>query len=257
MKKLILKNTIVVITSDHGEIIPKVEFDVPLQTTKKLMKSVKQKIPALEPLGVKIYKKMSRNAHLKRIDHDSRDLKDEEKRTLITRGLVDLVHDDLIHIPLIIHTPDNIEKEISQLTRQIDISPTILKILNLKFDNPIDGQNLLSLTKGDGLEEEPAYIESGSNSPDKLGKFIGIRTSKFKYMRPRDDEDPQRFLFDLLDDPMESHNLANVRTTAVKYHEKILQNILTDSTSNTSYEENMEDDIQKRIESEYKKLGYL
>ena len=161
----------------------------------------------------------------------------------------------LIHIPLIIHTPDNIEKEISQITRQIDISPTILNMLNLKFDNSIDGKNLLPLIEGNDVEEEPAYIESGSNKPDKLGKFIGIRTSKFKYMRSRD-EDTQPFLFDLIDDPEETCNLADIRTTAVKYHEKILQNILNEPIIDSSNDD-LDEDIQKRIEDEYKKLGYL
>tara|TARA_B100000029_G_scaffold332748_1_gene324924 strand:+ start:489 stop:1841 length:1353 start_codon:yes stop_codon:yes gene_type:complete len=255
LEKIDLKNTIIIITSDHGEIIPKVEFDVPLQTTKKLMKSIKKRIPVLEPLGVKLYEKMSHDAHLKRIETDSHGLENEEKRTLITRGLVDLVHDDLIHIPLIIHTPDNIEKDISQLTRQVDISPTILEILGLKFDDPIDGNSLFPIIQGNVVEEEPAYIESGSNKPDKLGKFIGIRTSKFKYQRSRKNAKKDVSLFDIEIDPLEKNNIAIKNPKIIKNMENLLSELMSENKINT--ESNLSKSEDKEIEDELRKLGYI
>lgn len=258
LKKIDLSNTLLVITSDHGEIVPKIEYTTPLLKTKKIMRFMKHKMPFLEPIGVKIYEKMTMRAHARRIKKDSKGLTKFEKRTLITRGLVDLVHDELIHIPLIIHVPRLSGKQISELTRQIDTCPTILEFLKLKFHNNIDGRSLMKLIQGSSLEELPAYLESGSNKPNVLGKYIGIRTSKFKYMRARDENTSEVFLYDLINDPSEQNNLAEMQIATVKYHERILQNILNSSAIQLSQiKNNQSPETHQKIIEELKKLGYL
>lgn len=256
-EKIDPNNTLFIITSDHGDNIPKKEFDIPLQNVKKTMRFVKHLTPFLEPVGVSLFEKMVQKSHSQRIKNDSKGLTEIEKRSLIGRGQVDLVYDELIHIPLIIHGPGLPVKQISKLTRQVDTSPTILELVNLKFQNKIDGQSLLKYVKDDSLEELPAYIESGSTKPDTLGKYIGVRTSKFKYMRTRDENSPESLLFDLIADPQEQKNLADSNIMEVKHHENILQGILHSNVAIQENEGQNDAETKKRIIEEYRKLGYL
>ena len=102
--------------------------------------------------------------------------------------------------------------------------------------------------------ESPLYIESASKNSEKKGITIGIRNSKFKYIRSRIEKTKNIILYDLKNDPNETKNVALHNPQIVEEMEKILQKI----HENSSYDSiDMSDEQSKEIENELKKLGYI
>ena len=116
-------------------------------------------------------------------------------RSFNTRG-ANALYDETVRVPLIFSGYDVISRRIiGNLTRQVDIFPTLLDISGIEFEKEkIDGRSLLPLLKNEKLDEIPAYIETGINlgllldkKPKTLGKIIGVRTKSYKYWRERND----------------------------------------------------------------------
>ena len=128
-----------------------------------------------------------------------------------------------------------------------------MKISGLR--NTVNGQSLAPLFVGKSLEEIPAYIETGSRDPKKLGNIIGIRTPKYKYLRSRIDPVQNISLFDLQNDPLEQNNLEQSKPEIVKEMENLLNEIRMDSINQNLPE--FDDEETKNIQEELRKLGYL
>ena len=92
--------------------------------------------------------------------------------------------DDLLRIPLILigpKIPSNVL--IPNMIRQVDIFPTILNLISVPIPNDIDGKNLLPLIEGQDTEELISHIESPPLIENPSMKYIGIRTSKYKFIQ--------------------------------------------------------------------------
>jgi arylsulfatase A-like enzyme len=267
IEKIDLSKTIIVITADHGTFVKsirkngkkinlEVNGELQLKTT-----SLGNKIPKpLQPLkskGFFILEKIRKRQKLEKIKRLN--LKPHEKRALLSQrsDVEHLIFDDHVHVPLLF-AGYNIPKDkvVHQLVRSMDIFPTIsdLAILSGIMDN-IDGRSLVPFMKDDILNELPAYIESTPLMEIKTNDVIGIRTSKYKYFRDKDNSEKRIFLYDIQNDPHEDNNIASMNPSIVKEMENILQNILKDKPINPSSE--VSDDDSSLIEEELKKLGYL
>jgi arylsulfatase A-like enzyme len=123
------------------------------------------------------------------------------------------VYDYLVRIPLIFVGknifPEN--KIITEQVRQIDISPTLLEALELKFPyNNIHGQSLMPLIHGKTIPEYPAYCESvGSILADKSRWLSAIRTPEYKYVMGTYSDELPRELYNLIKDPYEKNNIVH------------------------------------------------
>jgi arylsulfatase A-like enzyme len=112
------------------------------------------------------------------------------------------------------------------------------------------------LFKKNSVPEPYAYIE---NSPDPFGNnedgsFIGLRTSKFKFIRSRKKSEKMIFLYDLKNDPKEKTNIADRNPDIVQQMEILLiEYRQNDKTSSNEYDD---DDVTK-IKDELKKMGYI
>ena len=153
-------------------------------------------------------------------------------------------------------------KIIDQMVRQVDIFPTIADVLEISYDfNLIDGQSLKPQFFKNDTKEIPAYIETGakqiknSKTPEVNGKVIGIRTSKYKYWRKRNNPSKDVTLYDLINDPLEEKNIAFENNLIVKQMEALLQNLKKDSIEIKPKQ--FSKDEEKMIEDELKKLGYI
>ncbi|MEX0861699.1 sulfatase [Nitrosopumilus sp.] len=103
-------------------------------------------------------------------------------------------------------------KEITQQVRTIDFMPTILEYLGIKL-NPefehLDGISLIPLIKGENIQEQLAYSETGNpldkKEPPKEPNTMSIRSSKWKLIYNQHNQTKE--LYDLENDPKEEKNL--------------------------------------------------
>ncbi len=268
LEKIDLKNTLVIITADHGAYIKAVNNEnlkINLEVNGELQTHVRNLgnlIPkSLRPLKSKLFfflediRKKRKYAKIQDLE-----LTPYEKRALLWQrsDLEHFLYDELVHVPLLF-LGYNLKKniKISQQVRIIDILPTILDIIGITNNTAnIDGQSLLPLIEGKQIPEEPAYMEThyliDMESQDK----IGVRTSQFKFFRDKNNPQVSIHLYDLKNDPFENNNIAKIKPEIVKKMEEILQNILQYS-SQVPPDDEFNEEETKQIEEELKKLGYV
>ena len=264
LKEIDLTNTLVILTADHGDHIPVVENWGAVTKTNPTILKVKEKLPALEPLGLKIISTIrmyKRNQQMKNL---KKDLTDKQSQALLGRAH-SVLYDELLHIPLIFYGHGvKQQKIISQQVRQVDMFPTLIDFLNIPDTNEVDGKSLMPLVNGESWTELPAYIETGVRwvktakkiiEPKFEGKTIGIRTSNYKYWRSRNDPTKEVNLFDLKKDPNEEENIAENNQKIVNEMEQILDSMKKSFSSKN--ENDFSSEEEEKIANELKKLGYL
>jgi len=252
-----LDETLLIFTSDHGDYVPVIDEAVSYNTkSRKILKKFKNIFPTLVPAAEKFilqYRSLKRTIKKKKLE---KKLSSEEIRSFNFRAEESL-YDETIRIPLIFCGYGiSKQKLITSLVRQVDIFPTIFEICN--FPNKIKkihGRSLYPLFKEKLLNELPAYIETGSRNPKKLGNIIGLRTKRYKYLRSREDAQKNVCLFDLESDPLEQNNLTNLQPHLVQQMEKTLLDIRKDSKDEKP--KSLSEEETKKVEEELKKLGYL
>ena len=257
------KNTIIILTADHGEYIPFIEknnkeYNLEPSLTEQKLWEFGNKIPSnLYPIKRKlgVILRGARNK-IKSSKIDILKLSTYEKRVLLESrmGQGHRLYDDLIRVPLIFSGNDLFSsKIISQQVRQVDIFPTILDLIGIKNIPDVDGQSLVPLINGEKLEELPACIESPPELNKTSEKVIGIRTSKYKYLRDLFHQNIVLELYNLENDPLEEINIAKDNPILISQFEeqliKLRQNMLVDNDETT-------DEEMKIIEEKLKKLGY-
>lgn len=260
-----MNDTLLVITADHGTHINEVIINDKLIDMEKdqILDSVAPKIgkiipEKLLPLKSKAFfalEKMRKKQKEKDIDHLN--LKPHQKRqVMFQRGDLDkFLFDENVHVPLLIvdsELPNNVK--INRLVRSIDISPTILDIINSEFNfENIDGQSLLPIIKNENNEERFGFIENTPLIQKRANIAIGVRTSKFKYFRDIDDITKRVYLFDLEKDEFEENNISTSRPDIVEKMEKYISKI--NYVDNSKFEV-IDKDESKIINDELKNLGY-
>ncbi|RZD48866.1 MAG: hypothetical protein CXT78_00310 [Thaumarchaeota archaeon] len=248
-----LNNTLIVITSDHGDYIPVVDNLGQIPEIQSFMKKGKKIFPKLEPIGLKLFILIRNIAKKNQQRKLKKELSIDEIKTLRSRGSKTL-DDETLKVPLLIIDNQITPKIFNDLVSGIDIFPTILNRLKIKMDySNIDGRDLNILIDGGELKEIPIFIQTGDIQEEKTSLVVGIRTSKFKYYRSRKNPKENVCLYDLQNDPLEKNNIMNSFPEIVESMEKIL----------VEYEKvqpitKIEDeDKTKEIEEELKKMGYL
>ncbi len=124
-----------------------------------------------------------------------------------------LPYDLSIHVPLIVYDPRS-EEYIRGSTPtlpalNIDIAPTLLDLVGVEVPMDMQGRSLAPLLAG----EPPAdwrtdfFVEHLFEHPE-IPKHEGVRGERFKYARYFEQNPVYEELFDLLEDPMETRNLA-------------------------------------------------
>lgn len=115
------------------------------------------------------------------------------------------LYNEVLNIPLIIHIPDKTQKDyVNQFTESIDISPTILDILEINdihFNKQTEGKSLVPLMNNNDIKKE--YILS---EVDDLRSLIDL-DSHLKYYR----EPPSNIkaLYNLKKDFKETYNISS------------------------------------------------
>lgn len=267
LQKIDLKNTLIVLTSDHGEYLPTVkDLKQTMNFTKtqvvgRLLWKIESICPqSLIPLRNKLFNKI-RNAsrQIKSAEINNLDLSPYEKRSLLNSRLdpQGYLYDEIVHIPLIFSGFGCSSKNITQQVRHVDIFPTIAEIVGCTDNKQyVDGKSLVPLIQGKKVEEEPVYMESIVRTKEISNAVIGVRTSKYKYFRSRENPDKRINLYDLEMDPLEENNVSHIHPDIVTKMETILSKLLKDTLPKNEREEMSEEETRK-VELELRKLGYI
>ena len=261
LEKINLENTLVVISSDHADYILHKTDPLYHPEGNSILRKGKKLFPSLEPLVTKFY--FAYQNFKEKKDLNSLKGSHSEREIIALSGRANShLFDETIRIPLIFSGYGTPHKIIDQMVRQVDIFPTIADILKISYDfNLIDGQSLKPQFFKNDAKEIPAYIETGargiknSKIPKVNGKVIGIRTSKYKYWRKRNNPSKDVTLYDLINDPLEEKNIAFENNLVVKQMEALLQNLKKDSIEIKP--EQFSKDQEKMVEDELKRLGYI
>jgi len=141
-----------------------------------------------------------------------------------TRGTL---YDDVIHIPLIIKTPEKQSKKIMELVQTIDIMPTILDLLGIPITQKMQGKSLLPVINDNQVINEYVFAGLLFNMNEKRPPFYAqqslnesIRNDHWKLIREVLFPDASTNgkilqdnfmieLYDIKDDPGELNNLAD------------------------------------------------
>ena len=265
LKKINLKETIVIITADHGDYIPIIERNgkrisfenkAANKTALKMAKHIPLFLWTLRTKLFVIFRKIINK--FKILKMRNLNLTTYEKRAIM-RSRSDkkkTLFDELFHIPLIFSGYDlPKQKNIKKQVRSIDIFPTITEIIKLKYDEKIHGKSLLENFQQESPNEESAYLESGINEKKTDEGAIGIRTSSYKYFRNYMSTENNVNLYDLKNDPYEENNIAKNNKKLVEKFEKMINDLMQEKIERKVTE--ITSDEQKKVEEELKKLGYI
>ena len=283
LQNLNLNNTLIVITADHGTDIG--VYNTEMEESNKLFQGMRKHDPGIGfKIGQKIAHKLpkSMSAVRKKVagkytsETDERiknkvkpelekieksDLRPYEKR-LMKNAVLPTAHvfDDRVHVPLIFsgyNIPSN--KIVNQQIQSVDIFPTIVDIIGLSNPNyGKRGTSLVPLMEGKQVQEIPAFLESATNSTRSSdSNVIGIRTSKFKYFRDRNDPTKNVHLYDLKNDPLEEKNIAEDNKDVVEEMEKHVIEILKGESLEHKQSKKLTEEEIKKAREALTKLGYI
>ena len=261
LKRINLENTIVVITSDHGEFIPTNKVGHEMTYIPYVFEpgsKLKSKLPKIfHPLFGEAYRVIRRIIIPIRNKRLKKKLSPLEFRSLHARGSnqLKILPDDTVRVPFLlsgwkIKPKTNI---ISQQIRSVDIMPTIVELLSLSFDNTkVEGKSVLPLIQGSQIPESIAFIENAvRRNPTRPGHSIGLRTSKWKYYRSLNEPKKDVSLYDLKNDPNEINNIHESHPDVVKNLEKIL----CDMRKNAITLDDVDPEEKSKIENLLKPFG--
>ena len=265
IERVNLDDTLLIITADHGTHINEVLIDNKSLDLEKdqMLNSMAPKIgkiipEKLLPLKSKVFFALERKRKKQKEKNISNlNLQPHQLRqVMFQRGDLDkFLFDENVHVPLLIvdsKLPRDVK--INELVRSVDISPTILDIIDSKFNfENIDGESLMPEIKDEMIDEKFGFIENTPLIQKKANLVIGIRTSKFKYFRDQNDPSKRVYLFNLEIDKFEENNIATSRPDIVEKMEKYISKINYTKNLDSKTPDKKETKI---IKDELKKLGY-
>jgi len=123
-----------------------------------------------------------------------------------------LPYEESIRVPLIVAGPGIGHETASNLALNIDMTPTLLELANLKVPPDMHGMSLVPLLHGKPVQWRKHFLYEAPVS--QLGNWPtwAVRTDRWKYIQTFDRADPARLafeeLYDLKNDPNEMTNLA-------------------------------------------------
>ena len=258
MDKIDFSTTTIVITADHGSIIPEgdlgysdyePELKTGLNVGKKIMPKSTHKIGAKMIVGLR---NKIRDSRLKKANEG---LTPYQIRSRLPYFRLTLF-DEAIRVPLLFIDKDIPKKRILRQVTNMDIFPTIFDILGID-DSPkgiLDGRSLVPFFSGNEVKEIPIYLHTIPYVEESIHDKVGIRTSKYKYFRHARESNQNINLYDLENDPQENVNIADNNPEIVSKMEKILEDMTQDQDD--SKINKIEIERLEKINDELKLLGY-
>ena len=254
-----LDNTILILTSDHGQSIPyedhpEVDFEPKLEASKKI--GLKFLPKTTHKAGGQFLYKIRKLVSKRKLNKANQKLANYQKRSRESFDKVSLF-DEMLHIPLLFTGNHINSRTVSDLVHHTDILPTLCELININLNQTIHGRSLVPLIEGNKIEEKPIYLRTRLSLDPKPTErdSVGIRTSNYKYFRSAHNANENIHLYDLKNDPYENSNIMKTNKKLVVQFEKSLLEMQENDFSEYVDEEDTEE--LKEIEYELRKMGYV
>jgi arylsulfatase A-like enzyme len=186
-------------------------------------------------------------------------------------GLMDhqyCLYNTLLHVPLIIKYPGNLQKEISdRITTPVstlDLFPTICSVCGIDVENSFDGEVLPQRTESGKRYVVSEYLSPMPSVEDIAEQYSDIETEEVSWINRTirsiqnnhtkyiQYDDGEKQLFNLELDPQENHNIIEqVSVEKIKKLENIIDNKTTDNFSSEVR------DVSQETQDILSDLGYL
>ena len=254
-----LDNTILILTSDHGQSTPyedhpEVDFEPKLEASKKI--GLKFLPKTTHKAGGQFLYKIRKLVSKRKLNKANQKLTNYQKRSRETFDKVSLF-DEMLHIPLLFTGNHINSRTVSDLVHHTDILPTLCELVNIDLNQTIHGRSLVPLFEGNKIEEKPIYLRTRAPIDPKPTErdSVGISTSNYKYFRSAHNANENIHLYDLKNDPYENSNIMKTNKKLVTQFEKTLLEMQKNDFSEYVDEEDTEE--LKEIEYELRKMGYV
>lgn len=166
---------------------------------------------------------------------------------------------EVLKVPLIFYNAENVKeaKRVKRQVRLIDVTPTILDLLNITIPKSMEGislkKNIIDSSnfRGEDLE---AFSQVGLNGQLLNRDLIAVTTPEFKYIF--DFIGKKEELYDLRTDPWEKYNIFLSRPSIVNtFRKKVARFLKLQQEKKCSFIEKTE--IDEELKKKLKSLGYL
>ena len=254
-----LEETLIIITSDHGQPIPfdekdNTSFEPDLKLGLKVGKKIMPKFS--HKFGASIFNKTREIIKNKRLHVANQNLTEYEIRSRLP-PFIQSLFDENIRTPLLFSGYNMESLLIKQQTRNIDIFPTIFDLLGFNHSKKIQGTSLLPLIRGDECKENPCYMHTIPHEKLSDNDQVGIRTSKYKYFRHARNSSLNIHLYDLTLDTLENKNIYQENSEKIHEMEKFMDKFSNFTTDEVADNDVSDTEEEAKIREELKKLGYL
>ena len=250
------EDTILIVTSDHGERIPleekssfnfEPEFDSVTSLGRKILPKSTHKVSG------KIMGKLKKTVGKAKLTYSNKELTPYQKRSRDPYFTLSL-YDELLHIPFFLNGLKLPSKIISNQVSTLDIFPTIFELVGISHKNTKYSSSLVPLINNQQITEREIFLHTIPYQKESSLDKIGIRLRKYKYFRNSKNSKKDIHLYDLENDPYENNNITKNNLPIIEKMEKLLQDMGRDTLEpdNTLTKEE-----EEKIAMELKKLGYM
>ena len=260
LKKILVhinfENTLLIVTSDHGERIPfkekssfnfEPEFDSATSLGRKILPNSAHNVSG------KIMGKLKKTVGKAKLTYSNKELTPYQKRSRDPYFTLSL-YDELLHTPFFIKGLKLPSKIISNHVSTLDIFPTIFELVGISRKNTKHSDSLVPLINNQQITERDIFLHTNPYQKESPSDRVGIRTKKYKYFRDSKNSKKDIHLYDLENDPYENNNIAKHNIPIIEKMEKLLQDMRRDTLES---DDMLTKEEEEKIAMELKKLGYM
>ena len=249
-------NTLLIVTSDHGERIPFNEkssfnFEPEFNSATSLGRRILPK--STHNVSGKIMGKLKRTIGKTKLNYSNKDLTPYQKRSRDPHFTLSL-HDELLHIPFLLKGLTLPSKIISNQISTLDFFPTIFELVGIMQNNTKYSSSLVPLINNQPMTEKAIFLHTIPYEKESPLDKIGMRTSKYKYFRNSKNPKKDVHLYDLENDPYENNNISKNNLPIIEKMEKLLQDMQNDTLE---LDNALSKEEEEQIKKELAKLGYM
>ncbi len=162
------------------------------------------------------------------------------------------LYGEQLRVPLVVWAPGFLPRKVGGVTRNIDVLPTILDLLDLPVPREIQGESLVPFMKGGERKDPPVFSEAGIRAV-KTVKARSFRANGWKYIETTFPDKVPPELYDLSADPGEKENVYTSRPDMAEKMRKMMDEFLEGVPEGTSRSVTLDKEAIEQL----KALGYV